>query len=78
MASTSIRSATPLYLDKLAVLEVQAGQVFHVVGMSEIPDDVTDREALGRSQKQESIWVVEEQGRKSAGNRPAGLRAGSL
>jgi len=42
MASTSIRSATPLDLDKLAVLEVQAGEVFHVVGMSEVADDVPD------------------------------------
>jgi len=58
--------------------EVQAGQVFHVVGMSEVADDVPDREALGRSQTQGLIWVVEDQGRKSAGNRPAGLRAGSL
>jgi hypothetical protein len=50
----------------------------HVIAMSEVAAGVLDREALGRNQTQGSIWVVEDQGRKSAGNRPAGLRAGSL
>ena len=62
MASTHIRSARPLDLDALAILEVQTGQVFHSVGMSEIADAVPDREALRRSQGQGLIWVAEEQG----------------
>ena len=78
MASTSIPSATPLDVDKLAVLEVQAGEGFHVVGMSEVADDVPDGEALDRRQTQGLIWVAEEQGRKSARSRPAGPRAGSV
>ena len=52
MASTRIRSATPEDLDNLAILEVQAGQVFHSVGMSEVADDAPDPEALRRSQGQ--------------------------
>jgi GNAT superfamily N-acetyltransferase len=62
MASARIRSATPLDLDNLAILEVQAGQVFHSVGMSEVADDVPDHEALRRSQGQGLIWVAEQQG----------------
>jgi len=62
MASTRIRSATPVDLDNLAILEVQAGQVFHSVGMSEVADDVPDQEALRRSQGQGLIWVAEVHG----------------
>jgi GNAT superfamily N-acetyltransferase len=62
IASTHVRSARPLDLDNLVVLEVQAGQVFHSVGMSEVADDVPDREALHRSQGQGLIWVAEQQG----------------
>ena len=62
MASTHIRSARPLDLDNLAVLEGQAGQIFHSVGMPEVAEAVPDREALCRSQGQGLIWVAEEQG----------------
>jgi ribosomal protein S18 acetylase RimI-like enzyme len=62
MASACIRSARPLDLDTLAVLEVQAGQVFHSVDMPEVAEAVPDREALCRSQEQGLIWVAEEQG----------------
>ena len=61
MASTYIRSARLLDLDNLAVLEVQAGQIFHSVGMPEVAEAVPDREALSRSQRQGLIWVAEEQ-----------------
>ena len=63
MASTHIRSARPLDLDNLAVLEVQAGQIFHSVGMPEVAEAVPDREALCRSQGQGLTWVAEEQAR---------------
>jgi GNAT superfamily N-acetyltransferase len=59
MANPRIRSATPADLDDLVVLEVQAGRVFHSVGMSEVADDVPDQEALCRSQEQGLIWVAE-------------------
>jgi GNAT superfamily N-acetyltransferase len=62
MAATHIRSARALDLDTLAALEVQAGQVFHSVGMSEVADDVPDPEALRRSQGRGLIWVAEERG----------------
>jgi hypothetical protein len=62
MASTHIRSARPLDLDNLAVLEVQAGQIFHSVGMPEVAEAVPDREALCRSQGQGLTWVAKEQG----------------
>jgi ribosomal protein S18 acetylase RimI-like enzyme len=62
MASTYIRSARPLDLDNLAVLEVQAGQIFHSVGMPEVAEAIPDRESLCRSQGQGLIWVAEEQG----------------
>ena len=62
MASTHIRSARPLDLDNLAVLEVEAGQSFHSVGMPEVAEAVPDREALCRCQRQGLIWVAEEQG----------------
>jgi GNAT superfamily N-acetyltransferase len=62
MASTHVRSASPPDLDRLAALEVEAGQVFHSVGMPEVADDVPDRESLRRSQGQGLIWVAEEQG----------------
>src|SRR5665647_3213709 len=55
MASTYIRSARPLDLDNLAVLEVQAGQIFHSVGMPEVAEAVPDRESLCRSQEQGEI-----------------------
>jgi GNAT superfamily N-acetyltransferase len=62
MASTQIRSASPLDLDSLTDLEVEAGQVFHSVGMSEVADDVPDQEALRRSQGLGLIWVAEQHG----------------
>src|SRR5664280_1759718 len=62
MASTHIRSARPPDLDNLAVLEVQAGQIFHSVAMSEVAEAVPDREALSRSQGEGLIWVAQEQG----------------
>lgn len=62
MASARIRSATPVDLDNLAILEVQAGQVFHSVGMSAVADDVPDQEALRRRQGQGLIWVAEVHG----------------
>jgi GNAT superfamily N-acetyltransferase len=62
MVSTYIRLARLMDLDNLAVLEVQAGQIFHSVDMSEVAGAVPDREALSRSQGQGLIWVAEEQG----------------
>ncbi|ABP54497.1 GNAT family N-acetyltransferase [Salinispora tropica] len=58
--SLLIRSARQLELGDLAWLEVQAGQLFHSVGMSEIADHDVDQQALRRSQRQGLIWVAEE------------------
>lgn len=55
-----IRAARQSELGDLARLEVQAGQLFHSVGMSEIADHAVDRQALRRSQRQGLIWVAEE------------------
>jgi len=66
MVSTHIRSARPPDLDNLADLEVQAGQIFHSVAMSEVAEAVPDREALRRSQGRGLIWVAEEQGEIAA------------
>jgi len=62
MASTRIRSTMPVDLDNLVILEVQAGQIFHSVGMSEVADDVPDQDALRRSQEQGLSWVAEVHG----------------
>jgi ribosomal protein S18 acetylase RimI-like enzyme len=62
MASPRIRSARLSDLDNLAVLEVQAGQLFRVVHMSDIANHVPDHQTLRRSQEQGLIWVAEEQG----------------
>jgi ribosomal protein S18 acetylase RimI-like enzyme len=62
MATPHLRSARPSDLDELAVLEVEAGQIFHAVGMSEVADHDPDREALRRSQEQGLVWVAEERG----------------
>ncbi|NYT94676.1 GNAT family N-acetyltransferase [Salinispora sp. H7-4] len=58
--TTLIRAARQSELGDLARLEVQAGQLFHTVGMSEIADHAVDRQALRRSQRQGLIWVAEE------------------
>lgn len=55
-----IRAARQSELGDLARLEVQAGQLFHTVGMAEIADHAVDRQALRRSQRQGLIWVAEE------------------
>jgi GNAT superfamily N-acetyltransferase len=58
-----IRSARQSELDALASLEVQAGQLFHSVGMSEVADHVPDQQALSRSQQQGLVWVAEDEGK---------------
>ena len=72
MASPLIRSARQSELDDLALLEVQAGELFHSVGMSDVADHVPDQQALSRSQRRGLIWVAEEDG-KIAGYIVAGL-----
>jgi GNAT superfamily N-acetyltransferase len=62
MGSPRIRSARVSDLGYLAMLEVQAGQLFRAVDMSEVANHVPDQEALRRSQEQGLIWVAEEQG----------------
>lgn len=63
MLSLRIRPAGPSDLADLAVLEVDAGQLFHSVGMSEVASHVPDQEALRRSHEEGLIWVAEEQGK---------------
>lgn len=55
-----IRAARQSELGDLARLEVHAGQLFHLVGMSEVAGHEVDRQALRRSQRQGLIWVAEE------------------
>ena len=62
ITSARIRVASPLDLDRLADLEVEAGQIFHSVGLSDVADDVPDRESLGRSLGQGFVWVAEVDG----------------
>ena len=63
MASPLIRSARQSELDDLALLEVQAGELFRSVGMSDVADHVPDQQALSRSQRQGLIWVAEDDGK---------------
>lgn len=60
MAAPLIRSARQSELDDLARLEVQAGELFHSVGLSAVADHVPDQQALSRSQRQGLVWVAEE------------------
>jgi len=63
MSSANIRPARASDLDDLVVLEVEAGQLFHSVGMPEVAGHLPDREALRRSQEQALVWIAESQGR---------------
>ena len=58
MASTHIRLASPLDVDNLAVLDVQAGQILHSVGMPEVAEAAPDREALCLSQGPECLTTA--------------------
>jgi GNAT superfamily N-acetyltransferase len=61
MPPPRIRPARPSDLAELAVIEVEAGQLFHTVGLAEVADHVPDQQALRRSQEQGLIWVAEQQ-----------------
>ena len=62
MTSPRIRPAELSDLPELALLEVEAGQLFHTIDMSEVADHVPDQEALRRSQGRGLVWVAEQQG----------------
>ncbi len=61
MTLPRIRPARLSDLDDLAVLEVEAGQLFHEVDMSEVASHAADLEALRQAQVQGLIWVAEEE-----------------
>ena len=56
MTSLSIR---PACRANLATLEVEAGKIFHSVGMSEVAEHAPDMNALRSCQKLGQIWVAE-------------------
>jgi ribosomal protein S18 acetylase RimI-like enzyme len=62
MTASRIRSAGLSDLAALALLEVEAGQLFRTIDMPEVADHVPDQEALRRNQGQGLVWVAEQQG----------------
>jgi GNAT superfamily N-acetyltransferase len=62
MTPPGIRSARASELGDLAMLQVQAGQLFRTVDMLEVADHVPDEAALRRGQELGLIWVAEERG----------------
>ena len=58
VTSLSIRRACRADLDGLATLEVEAGKIFHSVGMPEVAEHAPDMNALRNSQKLGRIWVA--------------------
>jgi ribosomal protein S18 acetylase RimI-like enzyme len=57
-----IRPARRSDLADLAVLEIEAGQLFHTVDLAEVAGHVPDQEALRRSHEQGLVWVAEHHG----------------
>ncbi|MEX1263495.1 MAG: GNAT family N-acetyltransferase [Actinomycetota bacterium] len=61
MASSSIRAAEPSDVYNLALLEVEADQLFLTVGMPAIAGHTLDEEAMRENLEQGSLWVAERQ-----------------
>ena len=63
MASALIRSARQSDLAGLAVLEIEAGQLFRTVDLPLVAGNVPDQEALRRSHEGGLVWVAEQHGK---------------
>ena len=61
MTVPEVRAATESDLPHLVALEVEAGQLFHTVGMSEIADHVPEISSLREALEDDRIWVAHEQ-----------------
>jgi ribosomal protein S18 acetylase RimI-like enzyme len=59
MPDSAIRPATESDLQRLVAVEVEAGQLFHTVGMSEVAGDVPDVADLGKHLQSQQLWVTE-------------------
>ena len=55
----TIRPATENHLQRLVDVEIEAGQLFHAVGMSEVAEDVPQIADLREAVTAERIWVAE-------------------
>jgi ribosomal protein S18 acetylase RimI-like enzyme len=62
MVSAVIRSARQSELADLAVLEIEAGQLFRTVDLALVAGHVPDQEALRRSHERGLVWVGEQHG----------------
>ena len=67
-----IRPATAADLDELIAIEVEAGALFHSVGMHEVAADVPERAPLARQQADGRLWVAD------GGTSPVGFIAASI
>ena len=55
----AIRPATENDLQRLVDVEIEAGQLFHAVGMSEVAEDVPQVAELREAVTAERVWVAE-------------------
>lgn len=59
MSTPRIRPATEADLQRLVAVEVEAGQVFRTVGMSEVAEDVPEISDLREAVEAGRVWVTE-------------------
>ena len=59
MTAPTIRPAAEGDVERLVDVEVEAGQLFHSVGMSEVAEDVPDRGDLRRAIERAQVWVAQ-------------------
>lgn len=59
MRPPRIRPATDADLERLVVVEVEAGQLFHTVGMAEVAADVPRVEDLREAAEEGRLWVTD-------------------
>ena len=55
----TIRPAIEVDLERLVDVEIEAGQLFHTVGMSKVAEDVPDRGELRGAIERERVWVAQ-------------------
>ena len=60
MHESGIRLATEDDLQRLVVVEVEAGQLFHTVGMSEVAEHVPQVSALREAMDAARVWVTQD------------------
>lgn len=61
MSSPEVRPAAESDLQRLVELEVEAGQLFHTVGMSKVADDVPEISDLRDALVADRLWVAQDQ-----------------